>query len=375
MGPSEHTTEMVKEKLMAAIREGLLSEGAPVPSENELARQYSLNRHQARTILADLARSGYILRSQGRRSVVALRWRRTAMPESRSTDPLIVLVLPGYTDDYTIALLRGFMQQVSGTGFAVHNISIPKEETAQEHVLQGILDLKPKGLALYLPLVDERSLDIVQNIQTAGTHVVLIDRSLPGIEADCSMTDNELLGYAITSQLCEQGHRAVGYLTDACSVNVSSGLERADGYRRALTENGIEPEDRFFVTIPSLSTSHLPSLEHVMAYRDHPTALFCGHDSGAHCAVRALRALRYDLPEHVAIGTVDDGNFEAELHGAATVTGRQDGLSIGATAAQLLLERASGALAPVRCVRIPPLPAGELNKVEEANLMGQVGAL
>ena len=63
--------ETIKEELRTLIVSGRLPEGAPVPSEHELATRFGVNRNHTRLVLRDLAVEGYILRTRGRRSVVA----------------------------------------------------------------------------------------------------------------------------------------------------------------------------------------------------------------------------------------------------------------------------------------------------------------
>ncbi len=61
----------IKESLRSQIARGLLSPGDRVPSENQLAADFSVSRMTARRALLELAENGVILRSQGLGSFVA----------------------------------------------------------------------------------------------------------------------------------------------------------------------------------------------------------------------------------------------------------------------------------------------------------------
>ena len=61
----------IKEALRSQIAQGMLSPGDRVPSENQLASEYSVSRMTARRALLELAESGVLLRSQGLGSFVA----------------------------------------------------------------------------------------------------------------------------------------------------------------------------------------------------------------------------------------------------------------------------------------------------------------
>ena len=61
----------IKEALRSEIAQGTLAPGDRVPSENQLAAQYSVSRMTARRALLELADNGVLLRTQGLGSFVA----------------------------------------------------------------------------------------------------------------------------------------------------------------------------------------------------------------------------------------------------------------------------------------------------------------
>lgn len=61
----------IKEALRSQIANGILVPGDRVPSENQLANEYSVSRMTARRALLELAETGVLLRSQGLGSFVA----------------------------------------------------------------------------------------------------------------------------------------------------------------------------------------------------------------------------------------------------------------------------------------------------------------
>ncbi|MDQ1257945.1 MAG: GntR family transcriptional regulator, histidine utilization repressor, partial [Candidatus Hydrogenedentes bacterium] len=106
----------IKQRLKDEITGGVLPEGAPVPSEYELASRFGVTRHQAREALRELAIEGYILRSQGRRSVVAPAGRRSG------TIPLfgsktVALALQELDTRHNMDIFRGAIGSLSEAGY------------------------------------------------------------------------------------------------------------------------------------------------------------------------------------------------------------------------------------------------------------------
>jgi LacI family transcriptional regulator len=72
--------------------------------------------------------------------------------------------------------------------------------------------------------------------------MVLIDRVPLGFTRDAVMTDNFGAAYDGTRHLIELGHRQIAIITGR--LNFSNGLDRLDGFRKALQEEHLALPDK-----------------------------------------------------------------------------------------------------------------------------------
>ena len=79
-------------------------------------------------------------------------------------------------------------------------------------------------------------------------------------------------------------------------------LHRADGYREALREAGVEPDPELEVLgYFTVDGGERGAAEQLMALPDRPTAIFAESDEMAYGAIRAMRRLGLRVPEDVAV--------------------------------------------------------------------------
>jgi DNA-binding GntR family transcriptional regulator len=73
----ESLYRQLQQNIKSQILAGIYKEGDLIPSENELQRLHSVTRSTVRHALNELVREGYILKKQGKGSIVARQQRRT----------------------------------------------------------------------------------------------------------------------------------------------------------------------------------------------------------------------------------------------------------------------------------------------------------
>ena len=74
-----------------------------------------------------------------------------------------------------------------------------------------------------------------------GTPVVAVDRAAPGLDVDVVGIDDRLAAFEAVSHLLSHGHRRIAFIGG--SMQVATSVARLDGYRHALAEHGIAPDE------------------------------------------------------------------------------------------------------------------------------------
>jgi len=180
----------------------------------------------------------------------------------------------------------------------------------------------------------------LQHLAAAGIPVVVIDPAEePGPDIRSVGTTNWQGGLTATRHLIELGHRRIAAI--AGSAGLWSSQARLDGYRAAMLEAGLAPDenlicrDRFTVGGGRRQAAHLLSLT------DRPTAIVTANDDQAFGVLQALRDLGLRAPEDLSVVGFDD--VFATWSAPPLTTVKQPLAAMAATAFRMLLDSGSGA--------------------------------
>jgi LacI family transcriptional regulator len=171
----------------------------------------------------------------------------------------------------------------------------------------------------------------------AGTPVVFLDRPPRGIEADSVLFDNVGGARDGVAHLLRHGHERIAFVGDPPSMYTAS--ERLAGYRAALREAGVEPDEELVRAGSHDASAAERAVRELLALpRDRrPTALFTANNRNT---VGALRALRGG-DGSVALVGFDDFELADMLAVPVTVV-RHDPTAMGRIGADLAYARLDG---------------------------------
>jgi DNA-binding LacI/PurR family transcriptional regulator/DNA-binding transcriptional regulator YhcF (GntR family) len=359
--------------LLTRLRERILSgeypAGAWLPTERELADEFRVDRRAVHRAIARLAEEGLVqCRPRFRPVVTGPSETSTLPPLSPGTTPaiarLVALVMwHGDPNEQEATaqqrIFWGLNHRLAHDGY--HGIFLDLgeavgtelENAEREAVhLRYALEQNFAGVIFYA-YAYRRNRELIQEI-AHKMPLVLIDRLIPGIEADYVGVDNYGAMYETTRHLLSQGHRRILFVTTSEPINTVQ--DRLAGYREALADMPggpaaehilIEPADWNAPELPSFdSLFHLPEGQ-------RPTAIVCINDHIALCVCRRLIRLGLRVPEDVALSGFDDIIPQLPNHvGLTTVA--QPFEQIGSAAAEAFLARHDGTLPmPLRHTELP----------------------
>ncbi|ATX77246.1 MAG: LacI family DNA-binding transcriptional regulator [Reinekea forsetii] len=175
--------------------------------------------------------------------------------------------------------------------------------------------------------------EIIELIER-GVPVTLVNRLIPGHEARSVYLDNEFGAYLATRHLIRNGHQNIAYV--GTNIAIEDGQSRVAGYQRALSEAGIELDERKIVKAFPDEEGGNYAMSEVMARDLGITALFAYNDAMAAGAVMMLQDAGWDVPQQVSIVGFDDVIL-ARIIKPHLTTIRYPVNEMGALAAQLVL--------------------------------------
>ncbi len=203
---------------------------------------------------------------------------------------------------------------------------------AAEQLVDGSID----GIVLATSTLDSA---LPAELNRRGLPFVYLNRE--GMApADAVVVDNRAGGALAARQLIASGHRHIGGIFGP--DNTSTGRDRELGFRQALADAGIALRPAHVRYGPFEFETGLTALPDLLAASPAPTALFCGNDVVAIGVLDAATRLGIEVPERLTVIGFDDIPMAAWARFQLT-TVRHDLHRMARTAAQLVVERVSGA--------------------------------
>lgn len=293
---------------------------------------------------------------------------------SRSTK-LLGVVIPASTHPILARVLLAVEEIATQHGFDLLLHHSRNEPEREQVVVRRLLSRRVDGLLIAPVYRLEPSAPIYDELARVGVPTVLLGHRAPFCrQFVCVETDDLEASYALTRHLLELGHRRIAFL--AGPPMVPAAQERLEGWRRALREAQIEPDDRLVFHAGSTVEEGQKAAAQLLEEAPSVTAVQAYNDLVAIGAGTVLLERGLRIPQDLSL--TGFGNIlSAEHFRVPLTTARQPKWTLGTTAMDLLLRllrqervescrlpcplvlRASTAAAPSTPSRLMPAPQAQ----------------
>ncbi|MFZ6028939.1 MAG: LacI family DNA-binding transcriptional regulator [Chloroflexota bacterium] len=175
--------------------------------------------------------------------------------------------------------------------------------------------------------------------------LVLLGRSLHLADVNSIDIDNVAAAYQAVRHLVQVGYRRIGTITGPLTSAV--GIDRRDGYLKALAEKGIPAEDALIAESDFTEAGGYLSMQALLPAG--PDAVFAASDIMASGAMRAARDAGLDIPNDIGFVGFDDLPIGGvHLANPPLTTVRQPIFDMGFQAVEILIGLIENGTSPAR---------------------------
>jgi len=343
----------IYDTLHRSILHGDYQNGQRIPTENELAEQFSTSRPTVARALAKLQQEGLIERRAGSGTYI-----RYVDKSKRLLT--FGLLIPGLGETEIFEPICGHMTRTADEdGFRLiwSGSMYESAEDRRRHIknmAQRYVREKADGV-FFAPIElttenDTINTRIVRLFDEAGIPVVLMDRDVATFPSrskyDLVGVDNVRIGYVMTQHLIEHGCTNLRFVVRPNSAP-TVGL-RIMGYMQALREAGLGTDLRSSNTVNTGDVEDRDFLQGLV-HGNESIGIVCANDTTAARLMHHISELGYEIPGQIRVVGVDDVKYAKYLRVPLT-TYRQPLKDIATVAIEMMLSKVADSSRSTRTV-------------------------
>ena len=330
---TEFLYRVISDDLRRRIRSGAIAPGARLPSLNELADQWCVNRLTAMKAIEELRDAGLVVSSRARGNFAAGLCPEDA-PEVRSfTVGLLSRVLhPAGYGLYHQSMIAGLYDGLGPVGANLLVLAAGAESPSE---LPAMMQRARADAMIYMGAFEP---DILAELLREGPPAVVLDFDAGDLPVDGIRVDNPEIGRLAMGHLLSLGVAPEELaILEGNPADLSS-QRRLQGAEAALREAGADPATVRREVGWFMRDGGREAVLRLLAKGAALRGLYCMNDEMASGALEALREAGRRVPEDVRIVGTDDSLW-ARTAVPELTTVRIDARQMGSQAVRLLLKR------------------------------------
>jgi LacI family transcriptional regulator len=245
------------------------------------------------------------------------------------------IVISSTTNPIFARVLMAIEQRAQDLGYDVILTHTHNQPEREEQCIYRLLSRRVDGVFVSPVYRLSSEARAYQELQQRGTPVVILGHTAPFCSQFVNVeTDDVQASAALTRHLLEQGHRRIAFLSGPMAAPWSQ--ERLEGYRRALRECQIEPDDHLVFQAGRTVEEGLQAARQMIAENCDATAVQAVNDLVAVGCMRVLLERGLRIPSDISVAGF--GNvLLSENAPCPLTTARQPKFTLGMAAMDTML--------------------------------------
>lgn len=254
---------------------------------------------------------------------------------------ILGLIIPDITNPFFTTVVRGVEDYAHRSGYRVILCNSDEDFSKEYEYIDMCLRIRVDGVIIAAS--GDQSVKHLSTLDHYDIPYILLDRKVAGVNADVVTGDNIAAARALTQYLISLGHRRIAMITGFTTISTSS--ERVEGYKRTLTENGLEIDPALIREVSWMRDWQPEALDELLQAEPHITAILAGNNYLAALVYRHLQGRGIQIPQDISVACFDDRDPLSVTDPFFTAI-LQPAYNFGSLSAQLLFERIQGLTFP-----------------------------
>jgi len=253
----------------------------------------------------------------------------------RTKSERVLVLLPNISNPFYSEIVKGIEDVANRNGYSIMLCNTDSDIKREKKYVKMLKTRLADGAIL---MASEMSCEELTEL-SKELSIVQCCEYKEGVPLPHVSIENEKAAYKATNHLISLGHRKIAFI-GADNQFLSSNL-RETGYKRALSDAGIEIKPAYICYGNYSYKSGFRNMKRLLDLPDRPTAVFCVSDVMAIGAIRSAMEENLKVPDDLAVCGFDNIHFSWMFNPSIT-TISQPMYDLGCTAMEALINIIEG---------------------------------
>jgi LacI family transcriptional regulator len=224
---------------------------------------------------------------------------------------LVGFIVPDLIHPFFAEVAKAISLTIRPSGFSLV-ISSSEEDPVLE--AQEIRQLLARRLDVLVIASTAMSGEYFQHLSKNKQPYILIDRDFPGSSENFVGVDDIAVGRIATQHLVDIGCKRIAHISGREN---STGIRRLEGYRQALSANGLKYRAEYVISRNSVDTESVAqgadAARALLRCKSRPDGIFCYNDPLAIGAMDSIYEAGLTIPRDIALVGCGNLHYDASL--------------------------------------------------------------
>jgi DNA-binding LacI/PurR family transcriptional regulator len=259
---------------------------------------------------------------------------------------IIGVIVPQIAHYYFATILSGIEEEATLRGYRIMVAQSDERYEREVRICQSFLENRVCGV-IVSQAKDTARYEHFRQLQEAGLPLVFYDRICTGLNTNRAVVDDYQGALTAVKHLIQTGCRRIAFYGSSMRLEISK--NRYNGYRDALLEAGIQPDDSLFLECDNSEAAEQVTPQ-LLQREDRPDAIFAVNDETAVSVLYVAKHMGLRIPEDLSIcGFTNSARSIACDPKLTTV--EQRGSRVGKEAVDILVDHVEGIIPADRVER------------------------
>lgn len=206
------------------------------------------------------------------------------------------VIVPRIDSNFFSTVIRGIEEELNQSGYHVIICQTGNDVDKESENIEALLNSQVDAIFISTSSDSEK---IFEKVQRKNVSLVFFDRALNMPKVSAVTIDDYKAGYIATKHLIEEGYQRIAHFSGDLTIEIFN--QRFAGYKQALTDNGLQFDEKLHIKLRSNIEDGKQGLNKLMSLNTRPDALFSSSDFAALGAIQELKSMGINVPNEFGV--------------------------------------------------------------------------